>query len=380
VLRSTFALVAAILLIAPSAGHAAPFRYPEGKHGKGELKYINGLPVLIVEGSPEEMGEQVGVLALKPAGKLIDSLKLYIKERGLEKIMPLVTRTCKQLYKRFPDAYRTEAEAMAKASGIELDLVILGNTIKDLERIAGCSALTISAERSSTGAPLIGRNFDFHLLANLHEYSLVIVYRPTGKRAFTVVGFPGLLMAGSAMNNAGLVSAANEMNESSDGSPPFNPRGVPLTVGLRRLMEECDSVAKAEKLVRSVQPTSMCGLILADKKDAAVFEITTKNVEVRRPERGLCVCTNHFRSKPLASSTDCHRFDVLTKAQDLPKLGLNDVAKKMHEANQGAGTMHTMIFEPVTLKLHLSTGKGPASARPLKLLELGPLMRARNGG
>jgi hypothetical protein len=378
--RSPLALLVAVLLLTPSAGQAAPFEYPEGKHGKGELKYIHGLPVLTVEGSPEEIGTQIGILASKPAARLVDSLKLYIKERGLEKVMPLVTRTCKQLYKRFPEAYRTEAEAIAKASGIDLDLIILGNTIKDLERIAGCSALTVSAERSATGRLLVGRNWDFHPLASLHEYSLVIVYRPTGKRAFAVVTFPGLLMGGSAMNDAGLVLAANEINQTKDESPLFNPRGVPLTVGLRRLMEECDSVAKAEKLVRSTQPTSLCCLIAADKKEAAVFEVTTKNVQVRRAEHGLCVCTNHFRSKALAVSTACDRFDALAKAQDLPKLGLKDVAKKMHEANQGEATMQTMIFEPATLKLHLSLGKGPTSARPLKLLELAPLMGVKKGG
>src|SRR5436309_1915765 len=39
-------------------GHAAePFRFPEKKHGKGELKYVNKLPVLVLSGTPEEMGE-----------------------------------------------------------------------------------------------------------------------------------------------------------------------------------------------------------------------------------------------------------------------------------------------------------------------------------
>jgi hypothetical protein len=379
VLRSPLALLLAVFLFAPSAGHAEPFKFPEAKHGKGELKYINGLPVLTVEGSPEEIGTQVGVLALKPAARLIDSLKLYIKERGLEKVMPLVTRTCKQLYKRFPEAYRAEAEAMAKASGIDLDLIILGNTVKDLERIAGCSALAVSADRSASGSTLVGRNWDFHPLGKLHEYSLVIVYRPTGKRAFAMVTFPGLLMGGSAINDAGLVLAANEITEAKDDSPTFNPRGVPMAVGLRGLMEECDAVAAAEKFIRSAHPTCMSALLLADKKEAAIFEITTKNVQVRRGNGGLCVCTNHFRSKPLAVSTACNRFDALAKAQDLPKLGWKDVAKKMHEANQGAATMQTMVFEPATLKLHLSLGKGPASARPLKMLELAPLLGAKKG-
>jgi hypothetical protein len=34
-----------------------PFRYPEGRSGKGELKTVAGTPVLLVRGKPEEIGE-----------------------------------------------------------------------------------------------------------------------------------------------------------------------------------------------------------------------------------------------------------------------------------------------------------------------------------
>jgi len=37
---------------------AKPFRFRRPSHGKGELKYINGLPVVSLVGTPEEIGEQ----------------------------------------------------------------------------------------------------------------------------------------------------------------------------------------------------------------------------------------------------------------------------------------------------------------------------------
>jgi hypothetical protein len=43
-----------LLCLFPATSTAEePFRFPEAKHGKGTLKYINNLPVLIVEGAPE---------------------------------------------------------------------------------------------------------------------------------------------------------------------------------------------------------------------------------------------------------------------------------------------------------------------------------------
>ena len=65
---------AAILIAETSLGRAAePFRFPEAKHKGGELKYINGLPVLTVAGTPEEIGEQVATLtagSVKPPGRI----------------------------------------------------------------------------------------------------------------------------------------------------------------------------------------------------------------------------------------------------------------------------------------------------------------------
>src|SRR5262249_33421059 len=55
--------------------------YDEGKHGKGELKYINGLPILIVEGTPEEIGNQIGTLTKKPLGRLLDFPKELLKTK-----------------------------------------------------------------------------------------------------------------------------------------------------------------------------------------------------------------------------------------------------------------------------------------------------------
>src|SRR6516165_9694545 len=69
--RLGLVLIVVIFLVAAPAWAAEPFRYTEGKHGKGELKYLNGVAVLRVEGTPEEIGEQVALLT-KSASRLLD--------------------------------------------------------------------------------------------------------------------------------------------------------------------------------------------------------------------------------------------------------------------------------------------------------------------
>jgi hypothetical protein len=218
---------------------------------------------------------------------------------------------------------------------------------------------------------------DTEALAGLVEASLVIVRRPAGKHAFLSVTFPGLLACGSEMNDAGLVLAANDVWRTNDGSPKFEPRGTPLIVAIRQLMEDGASRADARRLLPDFKPTTTGCAIMADGEGGAVYELTPKNVIVRPAEDGICICTNHFSSKELAVPTEerCWRFDKLQEYRKRPKLGVAEVAKALDEVNQGKATLHSMIFEPKTLRAHIAVGAGTAKNRPRKTLECKELFR-----
>ena len=158
-----------------------------------------------------------------------------------------------------------------------------------------------------------------------------------------------------------------------DGSPSFNPEGTPFALCFRRILEECTTIEEASKLLRSMKRTTCVNLAICDLKTAAVFEITPKNLFVRSSENGLCLCTNHFRTSALATSTDCPRYRVLEKSQEMSRLTLRDVAEKMDAVSQGPLTIQTMIFEPAFLRMHLAIGSCPSSKLPLKKLDLAPL-------
>src|SRR3954468_18946380 len=112
------ALPLALCLLLPPAGRAADpaRRYPEARHGNGELRYVNGVPVLTVAGSPEEIGEQLGTLAVKPAQPLIDSFQGLLKSLGLVQSYPVILKAGTVMLPRFPADHRRELEAAAKTA------------------------------------------------------------------------------------------------------------------------------------------------------------------------------------------------------------------------------------------------------------------------
>ncbi|MEN6449023.1 MAG: C45 family peptidase [Thermoguttaceae bacterium] len=375
-----FFLLVLLLSLAISTARAENGReFTEGRVDGGELRYINELPVLIVSGTPTEIGRQKGRLT----GEAMKTLAQYpnkMLERGNRKDrLPKYQAMCKALTPQLPADHRDEMKAAAEQSGIDRDLGLQGNLLPDVYRGSfACSSLIVDADRSATGGPLFGRNLDFRTLGFLDKYNLVTVHRPKGKHAFVSIGFPGLFGCLSGMNDAGLALAVHEVFLSRDGAAMFNPKGVPYTFLFRRVLEECSTIAEAEKLIRSNERTTILSLALCDRHGSAVIEMTPERAVERRGSDGILACTNHFRSDELASVLlplgICNRYPKLIQVRKLERpLDISDVAKKMHEVNMGRMTVQTMIFEPATLKLHLAIGSCPASALPLKPLELKPL-------
>ncbi len=379
-------LILGLFLIAPATA-AEPFKYPEARHGKGELKYVHGIPVLVLAGTPEEMGEQMGVLGVKPAAAAVDVARELFKRKKLDLALPLLRRLGDGMLARYPDAYRREFEAVAKSGGIDRDLLIVGNMFAELRHLNGCSGVTIDAGRSATGGPLIGHNWDWPPIPGMHRYQLLIVWRPAGKKAFAVVGFPGMVAAcaqQAAFNADGLALASDEVAASADGAPQVDWEKAPSSVVCRRALEECATVADVEKLVRADRPAERQALVVCDRTGGAVLEVTAKTVAVRRGEGGVCWATNHCRSKVLLVPTaaKCWRAEVLAKTKWPYKVGPADVARALDAVNQGAWTAHSWVFEPKTLKLRLSLGDGkkPATEFPPTEIDLGPLLKPADAG
>jgi hypothetical protein len=374
------ALLVAAISLTPTLRAAEPKPFPEAKHGKGELRYVDGMPVVILRGKPAEMGEQFGKLAIANAPDLTGLHKRFLQDSEQEKNYPAIVFAASKLKARFPAHILTEMEAAAKSSDREMSLLLFANTIADLSSGMGCSTVVIEPTRSATGGTIFGRNFDWLPTKGITDHTLVVVYKGEGKRAFAAVTVSPITGVISGMNDAGLSVTINEIHlRKSKDKAEFNWKGVALLFAFRRVLEECATVAEAEKLLREMPRTTTCCLTLCDKTGGAVFEITPTNLEVRSPENGVCCCTNHFRTDKLCVDDKCWRYAKLAPllAKDAGKLGVKDVYAKLDEVNQGRATLQSMVFEPGARVLHLAYGEGNATKLKPHKLELGKLFEEK---
>lgn len=398
---------------------AKPFAYKVGKHGKGELKYVNGIPVLILEGTPEEMGEQMGELAVKQVKPLFNFPLDYFKGEATNEILrtnptwkkdefrfkaaltgaeliwwPALQKKATGLEPNFPAAYRKEIKAIAEAAGKEIvteEKLVSSNGMFDLGHIPqselarGCSSFIIPPQQSATKGVLFGRNLDFYHFNYLYKYSLLVVYKSNDpkKHSFASAAFPGFVGSFTGMNDAGLTIASHEVQD-PDTPNVFNSKGVPFAMAYRRVLEECATIGDAVKLLDSMERASVTSLVIADTTGGAVIEVTPDAIAVRRFKDKPGYCTNHFctmKNPKLKPQFDTEkRFDVLKKASEEKKEGgftVDDVKKGMHDArlldgNKDDMTIQTFVFEPSERKVHLrfSEANEPATKGKLSTLEL----------
>lgn len=356
-----------------SAPAAEPATFPDAKHGKGELTHVQGMPVLVVRGTPAEIGEQFGTLAIKNAPDLDGLQKNFLKDVKQDQRFGFLKLLARKLRPGFPADHLTEIETASKTAGRDLDLSLFANTVYDLSSGMGCSTVIVEKERSATGSPIFGRNFDWMPSQGIVEHTLIVVYHPTGKRSFATITVSPIAGCISGMNDAGLAITLNEIHlKQSKDKAEFDYAGTPTMLAFRRVLEECGTVAEAEKLLRGMKRTTAACMTICDKTGGAVFEITPKAVEVRTASNHVCLCTNHFRSDALCLTEKCWRYDLLAPLQtESGKLGVGEVFAKLDAVTQGKYTLQSMVFEPAGRTLHLKYGYGGATKLEAKTFAIG---------
>jgi isopenicillin-N N-acyltransferase like protein len=198
--------------------------------------------------------------------------------------------------------------------------------------------------------------------------------------------FPGFVGCFTGMNDAGLTIASHEVFDPNT-TALFNPKGVPFAMAYRRVLEECETVGAALKLLDGMERASVTSLVIADREGGAVIEVTPDTLAIRRFKDKPGVCTNHFCAQKNPNQPEkfatLDRFKKLTESVALKEgevLSVEDVKKRLHEvrlvdSSKADLTIQTFVFEPAERKVHLrfKDGKGPATEGTLTTLDLNKL-------
>jgi hypothetical protein len=244
--------------------------------GHGLLCETGGKRILLVAGTPEEMGSAHGRL-LRSGVAGVAAGTMYLVGAGytvsqndwfFNRMDEVIRRTSPHT----PERFVQECDAMSTAAGINLRD---GRTANFFPELFHCSGVAVRNAATVDGMVLHARVLDYMRDINLQKYAVVQVWMPTGFNAWMSLGYAGFIGSVTCMNEKGL--AIGEMGGRGEGKWD----GMPMNFLLRDIMERAATVREAVEIMRKTPRTCEYYYVISDRsRDIVGIYATPEKVDV----------------------------------------------------------------------------------------------------
>lgn len=322
-----------------------------GQCGRGTLLEISGQRVLLVAGTPYEMGYQQGYLLKDQVRQLVRTVLLIARAAG-ERFdnagFPGGIENAWQRTRPFIDQrYLDEIEGLADGAGIPLQDAQLANIFPELFH---CSGFSLFGKATQGGRMLHGRILDYMTEAGLQDLAVVTVAKPDSFHAFVTVGYAGFLGSVTGMNQRQIV--VGEMGGRGEGKWD----GMPMTFLVRKVLEEADTLDQAVSLFRDTPRTCEYYYVVSDSKipDACGLACTPDLFEVIQPGQSHPQLPHAIEDAVLMSAGS--RYEKLSQfvQEDFGQITVNRALDLMNEPVAMSSCLHRVLFAPAEFLLWVS--------------------------
>lgn len=348
--------------------------------GEGWLETINGYKVLHLKGTPYEMGYQHGAL-LKDS--IRENLEYMIKVRGDKplasalgvKIKPasLIRMIIRIQEDHVPQKYFEEMKGMADASGLEEDLIQLGNFIPELFH---CSGFAVMNSATKDGTLYHGRVLDYAIDWKLQEHAVVIVAEPDGGIPFVNITYAGFLGSVTGMNAQKI--SIGEMGGGGYG----HWNGVPMALLVREVLSSAKTLDEAIAVFKDNPRTCQYFYVVSDAKSnkAVGMEASWNKVEIVEAGTKHPLLPKPVKDCALLSAGS--RYDELVKRTQAGhgQIDVQAALELMDRPVAMKSNLHNVLFEPKSTRFwvaNASPDKQPAATQPYYQFQLTELLKRR---
>jgi hypothetical protein len=340
--------------------------------GHGLLCEHGGKRILMMAGSPEEMGQAHGRLV--PTGVAgIARGSMYVVGVGytvtrsdwfFDRMDEILRRTLPHT----PERFVRECDAMSQAAGVSIRDGRAANFFPELFH---CSGVAVRNEATTDGMVLHARVLDYMRDINLQKHALVQLWMPTGHNAWLSLGYAGFVGTVTCMNEKGL--AIGEMGGGGEGKWD----GMPMTFLLREIMERAATVREAVEIMRTTPRTCDYYYVISDRsRDMVgicatpealdVLEAGTQHAKLPQVPENAVLMSAGSRAEKLSARLHAQHGKI-----DVP--AMIEIIKRPVAMSSN---LHNAIFRPETLDMWCADAgaKTPACNEPYVRVNLGDLV------
>jgi len=234
-------------------------RGAKGWVANGQTRY----PVVVVRGTPYEMGFHLGRLASEEIQQFVPAALGKIEQQlsvKREVLVEVWSRTAAYSDPRVAQ----ELAGLADGAGVELAMLQAVHAVPLLMPYS-CSSIAVWGEATTDGHLYQSRNLDWSLEVGAHDFPLIVVYLPTAGNPHVVPTFAGMIGAHTGMNLNGI--ALSEMGDASGKEAPYQVHAAHFTVFFRTMLYDANSLSQVMDIFAAQSHTKRYHYVFGDGRN-----------------------------------------------------------------------------------------------------------------
>ena len=209
------------------------------------------IPVVVVYGTPHEMGRAQGQLLRDELAQCLERFVGAAVASGVELLQPPnLDRAWGVVAPHTDPRFVEELEGLAVGAGVPLEMLRRMHMIPVVAEYA-CSGVAVWGSMTKDGHLYQLRNLDYKTEVGLQDYPVIVVYVPDKGLPHVNVTFAGVIGANTGINSEGIV--LGEKGEAPPEDSPFDIDGTHFFSMFRTVLYDAHSLKEAIGIMRDTR-------------------------------------------------------------------------------------------------------------------------------
>lgn len=232
---------------------------------------VDKIPVVVVWGTPFEMGRKNGELMKNDATVLVDTFLKLVQTAEPERFSNKnLDDAWKKIEPHTDPRFIEELKGLSEGSGIPLEKLRRAHVMPVIADYS-CSGIAAWGPATKSGHLFQTRNLDWDLHVKAQEHPCIVIYLPDEGVAHANITFAGCIGSNTGMNANGIV--LSEMGDSPGKEYPFDINGTHFTTLFRTVLYDADGLDQAVGIFKDAHRIKKYHFVVGDGKNVQAVKM-----------------------------------------------------------------------------------------------------------
>jgi isopenicillin-N N-acyltransferase-like protein len=235
--------------------------------GSGDEK----IPVVVVRGTPFEMGKRLGELTKADAVEFTHTALERIQASDPKRFSnEALDAAWKAIAPHTDPRFKEELRGLSEGTSLSLEELHRSHALPVVADYA-CSSIAAWGSATKDGHLYQTRNLDWEMNLTAQDHPCIVVYVPNHGIPHASMTFAGCIGANTGINAQGIV--LSEIGDSPGSDFPFDINGVHFTTLFRTVLYDADSLDKAVEIFQSAKRIKKYHFVVGDGKNGKAVKM-----------------------------------------------------------------------------------------------------------